>query len=132
MQTHWQKQYTLTINTKRSHAHTHRNTRPHVSARTPHCRHLDMSVTAWFVPGFLQTSKQLAGMCDCMTADKRAINISFLLANSCSSRSRHHLLFCDTHIFHVKMFVCVGTLPSRVSVGSYAALRWSLAHHAQL
>lgn len=128
-QTHWQKQYTCRINTKRIQAHTHRNTSPHVSARTPHCRHLDMSVTVCFVPVFPQTSKQLPGMSDCMTADKRAINISFLLANLYSLHALHlllKLLFCDTDRFSCQnVCTCVCTLPSRVYFGFSVALRWS-------
>lgn len=108
---HLQKQYTC------SYSCTQRNTSPHVSARTAHCRHLHMSVTVCFVPAFPpQTSKQLPGMSDCMTADKRAINISFLLANLCSSHARHlllELMFCDTDRFSCQnVCTCVCTLPS--------------------
>ena len=117
-QKHWHKQYTCRINTKSTHMHLHRSTSPHVSARTPHCRHLDMSVTECFVPMFPQTSKQLPGMSNCMTADKRAINISFLLANSYSSHAPHvvlKLMFCDTDKFSCQnVCMCVSTLPGRV------------------
>ena len=76
-----------------------------------------MSVTACFVPVFLQTSKQLAGMCDCMTADKRVINISFLLANSCSPRSRP-LFFKLAVLWHTHFpcqNVCMCRHPSQQS-----------------
>lgn len=83
---------------------------------------------------FPQTSKQLPGMPDCMTADKRAINISFLHANLYSSLALYLLskwLFCDAHRFCLSKYVCLypsyfGSSSSEVVSSPLSAQKWEL------
>lgn len=87
--------------------HIAAETNPGVSARTPHWRHLDMSVTERFMPA--SPPRQLPGMFDCMAADKRAINTAFVQANLYSPLALHILLkwpFCDAYRFFGQRF-CV-------------------------
>lgn len=107
------------------------------------CTHATLR-TSWHVSHsgfscqcFSKTSKLFPGMSDCMTADKRAINISFFfsLANSYFSRAPRLLLKVDV-VWHGQIFVskclyvCLG--PSQQSFFFFffwsCTLRWSPAH----
>lgn len=88
-----------------------------------------------FVPGLQKkrkkkSSKQLPGMSDCMTADKRAINMSVLHANSHYSQALHYpfkWLIRDTRLIFFFSFLsmCLSVCLYCVLPLNHLVLGWS-------